>query len=110
LAGLSVQPAASKEIEMSVVRMYLMTAATEDGAELGAALAELAAAVAAAPGSLGTRLLRDSGDPKRYRLLEFWPDHDTRKAAGAALPKPLMDAVFGALSGKPESEDLTSIA
>ena len=94
---------------MSVVRMYLMTASAEDGAELGEALAALGAAVAAAPGSLGTQLLRDAAESKRYRLLEIWPDHDTRKAAGATLPKALMDAVFGALAGKPESEDLIVI-
>ncbi|MES2493734.1 MAG: antibiotic biosynthesis monooxygenase [Pseudomonadota bacterium] len=91
---------------MTLVRMYLMTAASADGAQLGEALAALAAAVGQAPGSRGATLLQDRANPARYRFLEFWVDEESRKAAGAVLPKPVMDAVFGALSGKPESEDL----
>ncbi len=92
---------------MTLVRMYLMTAATEDGAVLGGTLSALAAALAQAPGSLGAKLLQDRTNPARFRFLEFWADEESRKAAGLGLPKPLMDAVFGALSGKLESEDLT---
>lgn len=95
---------------MALVKMYLMTAATEDGAVLGQALTALAAAVAQAPGSLGTKLLQDRADPARFRFLEFWADEKSRKAAGATLPKPVMDAVFGAIAGKPESEDLIVVA
>jgi len=92
---------------MALVKMYLMTAATADGAALGEALRALAAAVHAAPGSLGAKVLQDRGNAARFRFLEFWADDESRKAAGASLPKPVMDAVFGALSGKPESEELT---
>lgn len=95
---------------MTLVRMYLMNAATKDGAVLGEALAALAAAVAQAPGSLGAKLLQDRANPARFRFLEFWADEDARKAAGASLPKPVMDAVFGAIAGKPESEDLIVLA
>lgn len=95
---------------MNHVRMYLMRAAEQDGQALGTALAAVVAALAGMPGAQGAMIWQDRADPARFRFIELWSDEAARLAAGPQLPKSLMAAVFAALAGPPESENLVALA
>ncbi|MEO6092770.1 MAG: antibiotic biosynthesis monooxygenase [Novosphingobium sp.] len=84
---------------MNLVHSYVMTAAAGREQALADALADLAEAVKTIAGSQGAMVLRDRREPGRFQFLEFWDSEDSRKAAGAQLPKATMGAIMGALAG-----------
>jgi len=90
---------------MGIARTYTLTAAQGLEGQLEGALRDLAGALAKADGSEGTLTLRSQAAPNEYRFLELWRDDDARKAAGQTADKAIMQALMGALDGKPGTED-----
>ena len=78
---------------------------------LGKALAALADAVRAIPGSLGAELLRDSADDgSRYVFIERWTTENACTAATDALTKDIMAQVMGRLAVPPKSMTLMAVS
>jgi hypothetical protein len=94
---------------MGIVRTYTLTAAQGLEGQLEGALRDLAGALAGADGSQGTLTLRSQSAPSEYRFLELWRDEDARKAAGPTVDKAIMQALMGALDGKPGMEDFDQL-
>lgn len=90
---------------MGIVRAYSLPAARGSEERLEAALGELARALAGCEGSLGTHTLRSQAEPGQYRFMELWRDDAARKAAGGQVDPAIMQALMGALDGKPGTED-----
>lgn len=90
---------------MGIVRTYSLPAAQGSEEQLETALRDLAGALAKCDGSLGSHTLRSQTDPKHYRFMELWRDDAARKAAGDQVDSAIMQALMGALDGKPGTED-----
>lgn len=95
---------------MALVHSYVMTAREGSEAALADALGALAEAVKPIAGSQGAMLLRDHKQQARFVFLEFWADEASRKAAGPQLPKPIMQAILGAVGGPIEMADYERLA
>lgn len=84
---------------MAIVHSYTMTAREGREDDLAQALEALAEAVKTIAGTQGAMVLRDRKEPARFLFLEFWDSEDSRKAAGAQLPKDVMAQVMAAQGG-----------
>ncbi len=94
---------------MTVLRHYRMTAADDRGADLRAALVDLAATVSPLPGCEKVELFVDPRDPATFVFIEHWRSVEDHKAAGAALGKDAFAPVAATLSAPPEGRYLEPI-
>jgi quinol monooxygenase YgiN len=95
---------------MTLVHTYRMTARKEREPALAEALTALSEAVKAIPGSNGALVLRDRRERGRFLFLELWQDEQSRKAAGAKLPKEVMGAIMASIEGPLEMADYERLA
>ena len=65
----------------------------------GEALTALAEATKTIAGSQGAMVLHDRKEAQRFLFLEFWDSAESRKAAGAQLPKDVMARIMAAAGG-----------
>lgn len=84
---------------MAIVHSYDMTARDGQEAALGEALTALAEATKTIAGSQGAMVLHDRKEAQRFLFLEFWDSPESRKAAGAQLPKDVMARIMAAAGG-----------
>lgn len=84
---------------MALVHSYVMTARPGSEDALAEALEALRDAVKGIAGSQGAMVLRDRKEAQKFLFLEFWDGEDSRKAAGAQLPKEVMGRIMAALGG-----------
>jgi quinol monooxygenase YgiN len=91
---------------MTIARHYIMIAAENQGAALGAALQDLATRVRPIPGCEGVELLHDTENPVRYVFIEKWASVEAHKAASQHLPKDALAPVMATLAGRPEGSYL----
>lgn len=87
---------------MTTARLYIMHAKEGFDASLETALRDLAAAVAALPGSEGVEVLRDSGNERRFVLIEKWASIEAHEAIKADFKKLPMGPLMDALDGPPD--------
>jgi quinol monooxygenase YgiN len=84
---------------MALVHSYRMTAREGREDALCGALEKLADATRQIAGSQGTMVLADAKEPAKFLLLEFWDSAESRKAAGAQLPREVMASIMAAIGG-----------
>ena len=94
---------------MTVLRHYKMTAATDLGSDLSAALVGLAEKVRPLPGCEKVELFADPGDPATFVFIEHWRSIEDHKTAGAALGRQAFAPVATLLSAPPEGRYLEPI-
>jgi heme-degrading monooxygenase HmoA len=95
---------------MALVHSYVMIARAGSEDDLGQALAALGEAVKGIAGSQGAMVLRDRKEAQKFLFLEFWDSEESRKAAGAQLPKDVMGQIMGALGGPLQMADYDRLA
>lgn len=95
---------------MALVHSYTMIAKTGSEDALAAALEALGEAAKGIAGSQGAMVLRDRKEPQTFLFLEFWDSEESRKAAGAQLPKEVMSRIMAALGGPLQMAEYERVA
>jgi len=84
---------------MPLVHSYRLNAREGQEEALFSALDKLAATVREITGSQGAMVLEDARSPGKYAMLEFWDTAESRAAAGAQLPREVMNDIMAAIAG-----------
>jgi heme-degrading monooxygenase HmoA len=95
---------------MALVHSYAMIAKAGSEDALAGALEALGEAVKGIAGSQGAMVLRDRKEARTFLFLEFWDSEESRKAAGAQLPKDVMGRIMAALGGPLQMADYDRVA
>lgn len=86
---------------MAIARHYIMESEKGNADALLSALTALVEVVEAIPGCESVTFLQDVDTPHRFVFIERWASIEAHKQGGSAIPKDIMDAVMGALAGRP---------
>jgi quinol monooxygenase YgiN len=86
---------------MEFVRVYRLKPAEGKAEELASALAQLADAIGALPGSERRELYRDRADDS-YLFSETWQSEAVYVAASSELPRGVFAPVMAAIDGPPQ--------
>lgn len=95
---------------MALAHSYVMTARAGSEAALSEALQALSEAVKGIAGSQGAMVLQDRREPQKFLFLEFWDTPESRKAAGAQLPKDVMGRIMAAVGGPLQMAEYDRVA
>ena len=85
----------------AVTCLYDLNARSDMCTAMAQSLVALEQAVLACPGCLGTSLLTDMGDTRRFVFIEHWRTKEDRDAAGALLGKSVFAPIMAAASTPP---------
>ena len=83
------------------IRIYRLRPAEGKAEQLTAALAELAEALGAYPGSQRREMYRDRTDGA-YVFAETWLSEDAYAAASSAMPREIFAPIMAAIDGPPQ--------
>lgn len=86
---------------MEFIRLYRLQPAEGKAEQLTAALAELAEALGAYPGSQRREMYRDRADGA-YVFAETWLSEDSYLAASSNMPREIFAPIMAAIEGAPQ--------